>query len=204
MHGDIESFFGGGHEVVHHDAHLHDAADEAALVALSATVAAQAFNFGSNLPHLLHNTVHFHDTHHGSDQDNHQNDLDTHDPRLWQDASGLDHDLHLHLLKHSEAHDSNGDGVSDAASKDMGIDPSSEYHQAVSVTWRDAHGHLHNNQGKDSDGDGWSDDIERVMGTDLYDAGSHPTLVEAHHFPAGSDENLPGTIDVTPSSSPWL
>ena len=205
MHGDLDAFFGGGHETVHHDTHLQDAQDEAPfLVAGAADAAAQMFHFGANLTHIFHDTAHLSDAHHHEPdhQDNHA-DHEAQDLRGWQEVGSAAHTPHLHLLRHSEAQDSNGDGLSDAASKDLGIDAyATGAHRPIRVDWHDAAGHLHHSHGKDSDG--WADDLERLSGTNPYSATSHPSLVEAHHFPAGSEENLPGTVDISPSSSPWL
>lgn len=124
------------------------------------------------------------------------------DLRAWNDIGIAHHDLHI--LKHSDAEDSNNDGISDAASRDMGIDPDAvRAHHTLELDYVDRLGHLHHADGKDSDGDGYVDDLERLVGTDPYDAASHPSIVEAHHFPAGSDKNLPGTIDVVPLDHLW-
>ena len=206
MHGDLESLFGGGHETVHHDTHQHDIFEEASHFQNMGEGLVQALAMGTGLSSLLHPTssltdMHSHDLHL---QDSEASDNFTHQ-NYWHDVSDLGSQAHLHLLRHSEAHDSNGDGVSDAASKDMGIGSIGEgTHHIVSLDWHDTNGHLHHSHGKDSDGDGWPDDLEQLAGTNPYDAASHPSLVEAHHFPTGTDENLPGTIDVTPSASPWL
>ena len=141
MHGDLESIFGGGHEFIHresihqelaqHDLHLHDVLEEATLFTLGATQAAMpALNLGAHLSHLhdpaslkeTHNGYNPHNNSHDYDPQNydpqsfdHQTDFSSHgwqDVSLngWQDVSDR-HDPHLHLLQHSEAHDSNGDGI---------------------------------------------------------------------------------------------
>lgn len=207
MHGIFDSLLGGGHDLVSHDTHLHDVVEETPLLALGAAEGAmQIFHLGAHLTHALHDTTHLTDAHHPRhDSHAHTADHDTHNPRGWQDVGSAGSPPHLHLLRHSEAHDSNGDGISDAASKDLGLDPYAHNpHSSVHVDWHDASGHLHHSHGKDSDGDGWPDDIERMIGTDPHNAASHPSLVEAHHYPAGSDENLPGTMDVTPSTTLWI
>lgn len=206
MHGELESLLGAGHEMVHHDNHLHDTFEEAYSWQNAAEGLTQALTVGVGLSDLLHHThsltdMHSHDLH---SQDSQSSDNFPHQDN-WHDVSDRDSQAHLHLLRHSEAHDSNGDGVSDAASRDLGIGAIGEgTHHVVSLDWHDANGHLHHSHGKDSDGDGWTDDLEQLAGTNPYDATSHPSLVEAHHFPTGTGENLPGTIDVTPSASPWL
>ena len=205
MLGDLESLFGGGHELVHHDAHLHDTFEEASYFQNAAEGLIQALTVGTGLSDLLHHTHSLTDTqsHDLNSQDFPVGDNSHQDH--WHEVSDLGGQAHLHLLRHSEAHDSNGDGVSDAASKDLGVGAvGGSTHHAVSVDWHDASGHLHHSHGKDSDGDGWTDDVEQLAGTNPYDATSHPSLVEAHHFPEGSGENLPGTMDVTPSAAPWL
>lgn len=119
-------------------------------------------------------------------------------------AHPLHDTAHLHLRQHSDAQDSNGDGVSDAASRDLGLDPYSVHgHHNFDVNWQDAGGHLHTNHGRDSDGDGWSDHLESAIGTDPHNSSNHPSLVEARHYPEGSDENLPGTYDATHANAPW-
>ena len=206
MHGDLESFFGGGHEVVPHDTHQHDIFEEALFPVQSAAEGAmQVFSMGMGLAHLLHDTAHMTVTHlHGLHSHDAQTDTETSASQGWHEVNGVGNEPHLHLLRHSEAHDANGDGVSDAASRNLGINAvGGSTHQVVSLDWHDASGHLHHSHGKDSDGDGWTDDVERLAGTNPHDPNSHPSLVEAHHFPAGSGENLPGTIDVTPSAAPW-
>ena len=206
MHGDLESFFGGGHEIIHYDSHLHDPMEEAVFPVLGAAEGVmQVFSLGDNFAHLLHDTIPATDFHsHFLDHQDHQAGAYVNDYHDWHDVGGVGHDVHLHILRHSEAQDSNSDGVSDAASRDLGIDPYNVHaHQPVVVDWHDTSGSLHHSSGKDSDGDGWSDDLERLAGTNPYDGASHPSLVEAHHYPAGSDENLPGTIDVVPAALPW-
>lgn len=203
MHGDIESFFGESHDQVYHDTHHPDEVDETALYPLDTS--AQVFNFGTNLTDFQPYQNSVPDIHSiGFDHHEHNTDFDTHDLREWQNVGNTDNTVHLHLLRHSTAVDSNSDGISDAASTDLHIDPfNGNIHPTVNLDWRDASGQVHHDHSIDSDGDGWSDGLERLVGTDPYNAASHPSLVEAHHFPAGSDENLPGTVDVTTSSLLW-
>ena len=203
MHGDIETFFGEGHDLIHHDAHHLEDADETALLPLDTVF--QGFSSGTSLTDFQpwQNSVPYMHTP-GFDHHEPHTDFDTHDLREWQDVGNTDNTVHLHLLRHSNAVDSNSDGISDAASTDLRIDPfSGDTPPNMNLDWRDASGQVHHDHSIDSDGDGWSDGLERLVGTNPYDAASHPSLVEAHHFPAGSDENLPGTIDVTPSSQLW-
>lgn len=111
----------------------------------------------------------------------------------------LDSDMfgdHLHLLDDSQALDADGDGFSDAVERDLGtdwLDPLD--HPYVDI---DVYHPLH----FDADGDGFSDAVENLMDTDPLDPFSHPDVVEAHHFPAGSNINLSGTFDVQ-LDLPW-
>jgi hypothetical protein len=205
MHGIFDSFMGGGHESVHHDTHLNDVFEEAPLSMAAPTEATmQVFGFDTHLIHPLHGILQP-ETHHSSiDHQDHLADTDTFDHNVWHDVNTMGHEAHLHLVNHSQAQDSNGDGISDAVSNVLGVDSyAGGVHHTTNLDWQDASGHLHHSHGPDSDHDGWTNDLERLVGTDPNNPASHPSLVEAHHFPAGSDENLPGTIDVTPSSAPW-
>ncbi len=203
MHGGIETFFGEGDDLIHHDAHHLEDAGETALLPLDTLT--QDFNFGASLTDFQpwqHSVPDMHTP--GFDHHEPHTDFDTHDLREWQDVGNTNNTVHLHLLRHSNAVDSNSDGISDAASTDLRIDPfSGDTLPNIDLDWRDASGQVHHDHSVDSDGDGWSDGLECLVGTDPYNAASHPSLVEAHHFPAGSDENLSGTIDVTPSSQLW-
>lgn len=189
MHHDFDGMFGDSHDVGHHVSHLHDETDENQLPTSDTT----------------HNQFHLLDLHdYGTDQQSLGASTDAHHLHGWHDENYVNHSPHLHLERHSEAADSNGDGISDAVSKDLGLDPfDTNAHHTVDLGWHDSNGRLHHTNGRDSDHDGWPDDLERLAGTDSRDAASHPSLVEAHHFPAGSDENLPGTADVTPQFQPW-
>lgn len=61
----------------------------------------------------------------------------------------------------------------------------------------DPHWHLRpESNALDSDLDGFSNAVEQALGTNRYDLTSHPAVVEAHHFPAGTQVNLPDTIDI--------
>lgn len=200
--------FSGGHEMVHHDSHLHEIGEGTFHFQDAADNLMQSLTARTEVADLLHHVHSLPDTHDLHSQNLHSNDFleSEHSSQgTWHDVGDPGDQAHLHLLRHSEAHDSNGDGVSDAASRDLGIGSvDGGAHQSVSLDWHDAGSHLHHSHSKDSDGDGWTDDVEQLAGTDPYNAASHPFLVEAHHFPAGSGENLPGTVDVTPSAAPWL
>jgi hypothetical protein len=101
---------------------------------------------------------------------------------------------HLHLVPESRAADTDGDGVSDATEVHLGTDPLDPSSQPVVG--------LGPYDRADSDGDGFTDVAELRTGTDPMDPQSQPKLVQARHYPAGSDENLPGTLDVSINS--WL
>jgi len=111
----------------------------------------------------------------------------------------LSHELpHLHITHASEAIDTNHNGFSDAVERSFGLDPTSPHsHLYLDLQ----HGQLllsnHPSHLADSDHDGFPDVVERVLGTDQMSALDHPVVVEAHHFPAGSEFNLPGTHDLS-------
>lgn len=101
----------------------------------------------------------------------------------------------LHSLLDSNALDFDHDGFSDAVEHHCGTDPYDSLDHPSLMDW-----HL---QRLDSDGDGFPDTFEHFMGTDPHSALSHPDVVFAHHFPAGSDLNLPGTYDVSATLPYW-
>ena len=219
---DLGSIFGGHHGGDHHDtghdgADHHDTghegfeADEAHLLDVPLFASGAPLSSAHAVGQVGH-TAYPVDAlgHHGTtDQSFHDHRdhpvLDeTPDLRPWHSADVVEYGPRLHMARHSEAIDSNHDGVSDAASRDLGLDPDAVHaHQPFQVDYVDRFGRAHHGGGRDSDGDGFADALERAVGTDPHDASSHPTIVEAHHFPAGSDENLPGTIDVVPSDQTW-
>jgi hypothetical protein len=212
---DLNGLFGGSggaehndpghHDLGHHDLEANDPHSSGLplfdLDALS--LSAHTFDYANHLGHHLDSHDHHDAAHHGGEaQESREYDTSP-DWRSWHDISGSS-ETRLHMLHHSEAQDSNHDGVSDAASGDLGIDPFAPHsHETFHMDYVDREGHIHRPGGRDSDGDGFTDDVERAMGTDPYDASSHPSIVEAHHFPAGSDDNLPGTLDVMPSDNIW-
>ena len=106
-------------------------------------------------------------------------------------------DPHLHLVDESDALDLDGDSFSDAAEIHLGTDPSDPgSHPTVDASWLTP-----SDPGvidRDTDLDGYSDRIEALMSTDPDLPASHPEVVEAHHFPAGSDTNLTNTVDLFP------
>ena len=94
---------------------------------------------------------------------------------------------HWHLTAEHNAVDTNANGLSDSVETQMGLDPTSDNGPASDILGL---------TGIDSDLDGWPDDIEVSLGTDPTGPDDFPMLVESHHFPEGSEQNLSGTYDV--------
>jgi hypothetical protein len=114
---------------------------------------------------------------------------------LYLDAHGVDH---FHLMPESRAANFDGDGFSDAVEARLRTDPyDPTSHPCLDASWfGDGVGTF--GASSHSDRDGFPDGVEIQMGTNPLSELSHPDVTLAHHFPAGSDINLPGTIDIAP------
>ncbi len=101
---------------------------------------------------------------------------------------------HAHMRPSSEAIDTDDDGISNAVELRLGTDPLDARNHPLIGGGEGDHA--------DADGDIFPDSVELAIGTDPMSGASHPIVVEAHHFPAGSEQNLPDTIDLSVHS--WL
>ncbi len=113
---------------------------------------------------------------------------------------------HLHILSSSDALDIDGDGLSDAVARDLDAAMGGPMGLHAFLGVDDKPYLSHTSFGLDTDHDSFDDRLEARLDTDPQDPFSHPDIVVGHGYPADSGLNLPGTLDIEPTSSPhpWL